>query len=128
MLHGFGSNTQRRRVGGGRAKCFAALGYVALRFDMRGCGESEGERGRVICLEQVEDTRNARRFLATRPEVDPRAHRRVGHSFGAAVAVYAGGVDERVAAVHLVGRLGRRRDEVPQAARVRPRPGRSSPT
>ena len=26
---------------------------------MRGCGESEGERGRVICLEQVEDTRSA---------------------------------------------------------------------
>jgi len=31
---------------------FDSLGYVTLRFDMRGCGESEGERGRVICLEQ----------------------------------------------------------------------------
>jgi len=28
---------------------------AALRF--RGCGESEGERGRVICKEQVRDTR-----------------------------------------------------------------------
>ncbi|HEY6864037.1 MAG TPA: CocE/NonD family hydrolase, partial [Burkholderiales bacterium] len=58
VLHGFGSNKD-----GGTAmiaaKLFAEMGYAALRFDMRGCGESEGERGRVICLEQVEDTRSA---------------------------------------------------------------------
>ena len=32
-------------------------------FDMRGCGESEGERGNLICLEQVEDTSSALTFL-----------------------------------------------------------------
>src|SRR5438067_601798 len=46
VLHGFGSNkdsTTSRTV----AELFASLGYVALRFDMRGCGESDGARGRV---------------------------------------------------------------------------------
>lgn len=97
VLHGFGSN---KDGGGGTAvaKMLAGLGYAALRFDFRGCGESEGERGRVICMEQVRDTRNALAFLAARPEIDPRRIGVVGQSFGAAVAVYAAGVDRRIAA------------------------------
>jgi uncharacterized protein len=75
------------------------LGYVTLRFSMRGCGDSEGEFGRVICLEQVEDTRNALTWLAQHPAVDGKRIAVVGSSFGGAVAVYTGGVDERVAAV-----------------------------
>ncbi len=105
VLHGFGSNKD-----GGTAmiaaKLFAGLGYAALRFDMRGCGESEGERGRVICLEQVEDTRRALDYLATRPEVDPARIAVLGHSFGAAVAVYAAGVDPRFAACVSTGGWG----------------------
>jgi uncharacterized protein len=65
---------------------------------MRGCGESEGARGRVICLEQVEDTKSALSFLAERAEVDPGRIGVIGQSFGAAVAVYTAGVDRRVAA------------------------------
>ena len=72
---------------------------MSLRFSMRGCGDSEGEFARVICLEQVEDTRNALSFLASHPAVDPKRIAVVGSSFGGAVAVYTGGVDERVAAV-----------------------------
>jgi dipeptidyl aminopeptidase/acylaminoacyl peptidase len=97
VLHGFGSN----KASGGTtavAKLLAGLGYVTLRFDMRGCGESEGTRGRVICLEQVEDTKNALSFLATRPEAEPARIGVIGQSFGAAVAVYTAGVDRRVAA------------------------------
>src|SRR5262249_48722444 len=82
--------------------------YVVLRFDMRGCGESEGEFGRVICLEQVEDTRNALAFLAQHPAVDPSRIGLIGSSFGGAVAVYTGGVDQRVAAGSFHGRRGGR--------------------
>ena len=97
VLHGFGSN--KDGVGGTTvARMLERLGYAALRFDFRGCGESEGERGRVICKEQVKDTRNALSFLATRPEIDPARIGVVGQSFGAAVAVYAAGVDRRIAA------------------------------
>ena len=120
VLHGFGSNKD-----GGTAmiaaKLFAGLGYCALRFDMRGCGESEGERGRVICLDQVEDTRSALSYLATRPEIDPRRIAVMGHSFGAAVAIYAAGVDPRFAACVSTGGWGdgeskfRKQHESPEA-------------
>jgi uncharacterized protein len=98
VLHGFGSN----KASGSAARpaeVLAKLGYVALRFDMRGCGDSEGEHGRVICLEQVADTRNALTALAGHPAVDPDRIAVVGTSFGGAVAVYAGGIDQRFAAV-----------------------------
>jgi dipeptidyl aminopeptidase/acylaminoacyl peptidase len=97
VLHGFGSN---KDGGGGTtvAKMLAGLGYAALRFDFRGCGESEGERGCVICKEQVRDTRNALSFLAGRSDIDPKRIGVIGQSFGAAVALYAAGVDRRVAA------------------------------
>ena len=97
VLHGFGST----KDSGGTtavARLLTGLGYATLRFDMRGCGESEGARGRVICLEQVEDTKNALSFLAAHAEVDPGRIGVIGQSFGAAVAVYTAGVDRRVAA------------------------------
>jgi pimeloyl-ACP methyl ester carboxylesterase len=98
VLHGFGSNKNSSNVIG-PTKVLTDYGYVTLRFDMRGCGDSEGEHGRVICLEQVEDTRNALSFLAEHGAVDPTRIGVVGSSFGGAVAVYAGGVDARIAAV-----------------------------
>src|SRR5260370_27205094 len=76
-----------------------ALGYVTLRFDMPGCGDSEGEKGRLICLEQVGAVSQALTLLAQHRQVDPARIAVMGSSFGAAVAVYAGGVDQRVAAV-----------------------------
>jgi pimeloyl-ACP methyl ester carboxylesterase len=97
VLHGFGSNMNSESVLE-PCKLFAELGYVSLRFDMRGCGDSGGEKGRVICLEQVADTRSALTFLARRPEVDPTRIALIGSSFGAAVAIYTAGIDRRVAA------------------------------
>jgi hypothetical protein len=120
VLHGFGSN----KDGGVSlvvARMLADLGYVALRFDFRGCGESEGPRGRVICLEQVEDTKNALSFVATRPEADPQRVALIGNSFGAAVAVYSAGVDPRVTACISTGGWGdgekkfRKQHESPEA-------------
>ena len=105
VLHGFGGN----KDGQGQsvvAQQFADWGYVTLRIDFRGCGESEGERGRIICLDQVADTRNALSYFATREEVDPEKIALVGSSFGAAVAVFTGGADRRVAAVISCGGWG----------------------
>jgi uncharacterized protein len=104
MMHGFGAN----KNGGPEWVCrqFESWGYVALRFDYRGCGESGGERGRVIPLEEVEDARNALTYMTTRPEVDPARIALCGSSLGAGVAVYAGGIDQRVAAVILENGLG----------------------
>jgi pimeloyl-ACP methyl ester carboxylesterase len=105
VLHGFGSNKNSGNVMG-PTNVLTDYGYVTLRFDMRGCGDSEGETGRVICLEQVEDTRNALTFLAQHPAVDGKRIGVIGSSFGGAVAVYAGGTDARVAAVITNGGWG----------------------
>ena len=105
VLHGFGSNSSSSNC---VLPCqmLAEWGYAALRFDFRGCGESEGKRANTICLEQVEDTSAALSFLQTRAEIDPARIAVVGSSFGAAVAVYTGGVDNRVAAVISSGGWG----------------------
>jgi pimeloyl-ACP methyl ester carboxylesterase len=105
VLHGFGGNKDGTGTRAG-AGMLAEMGYATLRFDMRGCGESEGEPGRVICLEQVEDTLAALEFLARRPEIDANRIGIMGSSFGAAVAVYTAGVDPRPAAVISVGGWG----------------------
>ena len=98
VLHGFGSNMNAGNV---RQPCamLNELGYATMRFDMPGCGESEGEKGRLICLEQVGAVSQALSLLAQHPGVDPARIAVLGSSFGAAVAVYAGGVDQRIAAV-----------------------------
>ena len=118
VLHGFGSNKD-----GGNvvtvADLLTRLGYLTLRFDMRGCGDSQGARGRTICLEQVEDTRAALEFLAAQKEVERGGV--IGHSFGAAVAVYAAGVDDRLACCISSGGWGdgvkkfRKQHESPEA-------------
>jgi uncharacterized protein len=105
VLHGFGGN----KDGDGSvwpAKQLAEWGYVAMRFDYRGCGESEGQRAWIICLEQVADTQHAVTYMQSRPDVDPDRVALIGSSFGAAVAVYTGGVDQRVAAVISQGGWG----------------------
>jgi pimeloyl-ACP methyl ester carboxylesterase len=98
VLHGFGSNSESANVLA-PTRVLSEFGYVTLRFDMRGCGKSEGEFGRVICLEQVEDLGHALNFLARHPAVDPDRIGAIGSSFGGAVAVYAGGTNPRLAAV-----------------------------
>jgi uncharacterized protein len=98
VLHGFvGSKDESHAEI--QARMLEEMGYVALRFDFRCCGESEGERAQVRCFDQVADTKNALTFLAAREEVDPARIGVIGHSFGAAVAVYTAGVDSRVACV-----------------------------
>lgn len=105
VLHGFGGNKES-----GNSvtitEQLARWGYLAMRFDFRGCGESGGKRAWILCEDQVEDTKNALTFMAGRPEVDPERIALIGSSFGAAVAIYTGGVDERAAAVVSSGGWG----------------------
>jgi fermentation-respiration switch protein FrsA (DUF1100 family) len=79
------------------ARRFAGAGYVALVFDYRYFGESEGEpRWRLLPLDQVQDIRNAITFLQQRPEVDAEAVGLYGTSFGGANVSYTAGIDGRV--------------------------------
>ena len=105
VMHGFGSNSNSSNVTEPCAM-FEKLGYVTLRFDMPGCGESEGERGNLICLEQVQAASDGLAFLTKHPNVEASRIGLIGSSLGAAIAVYTIGVDNRVAAAISSGGWG----------------------
>ncbi len=77
----------------------SAAGFVVLAFDYRGFGGSEGERGRLVPLEQMADIRNAITFLQTLPEVNADAIGLWGTSFGGANALRVAAIDDRVKAL-----------------------------
>lgn len=81
------------------AEQFAELGYAALAIDYRGFGESEGQRGRLVPAEQVEDIRNAMSYLAGQPGVDEKRLALYGTSFGGANVIQAAAIDQRARAV-----------------------------
>ena len=86
------------------ARRFVSLGCVALIWDYRGVGESEGEPGRLYPLEQAEDIRNALTYLEVHPKVDPERLALAGWSFGGGMVPYVAGVDQRVkCSVSIVG-------------------------
>jgi dienelactone hydrolase len=102
-LNGFGGKKEGSEDG---ARMLTRLGYAVLRYDSRGCGSSEGMRARTVPLEQVEDVKNAVTWLAQQPGIDASRIGVVGQSFGAAVGIYAAGVDERIAACISFGGWG----------------------
>lgn len=86
------------------AEAFAGAGMLALTFDYRGFGESEGRRGRLLWHDQADDIRNAVTYLSAREEVDEMRLGLWGTSYGGALAPYAFALDDRVGAC--VGQLG----------------------
>ncbi len=98
ILHGFGGHKNGVQQQWSH-KFFSGLGYVTLRIDYRGCGESEGKRGAILPHGMVRDTIAAVDYLGSRPEVDKSRIVLSGTSYGATVAVYAAGICDRIAAV-----------------------------
>jgi len=86
------------------AERFAAEGWIALTFDYRGFGTSEGQRGRLLAPDQAEDIRNAVTYARTRSDVDPDRIGLWGTSYGCGLVVHAAALDERVKVV--VAQLG----------------------
>ena len=75
---------------------FCRVGFVALAFNFRGCGPSQGN---IDMLDWTHDLAAAIDFLAMLPEVDKNRICLLGSSGGAAVCVYAAAKDKRVYAV-----------------------------
>jgi len=103
--HGFGGS---KIDGSMLAVCrqLCEWGYMALRLDMRGCGESGGTRGHVIPAEQVVVLNDAVTWLLAQAGVDKDRVILLGDSMGGAVSLYAGSTDPRVAGVVSVGGWG----------------------
>ena len=81
-------------------------GYGVLVPDHRGWGESEGERGAIYPLDQVEDIRAGLSYLETRADVQPNRLGLFGVSFGGGNATYTAAVDGRVQAAVAVSAVG----------------------
>jgi uncharacterized protein len=106
LCHGFGGSCR----GAGHpelAQALARAGYVVLRFDFRGCGQSEGQRGNVIVTEEAEDLVHALDFLQAQPGVDPARLGVIGASLGGSVAIEVAARDPRVKLCVANGAIGK---------------------
>jgi pimeloyl-ACP methyl ester carboxylesterase len=78
-------------------------GVASLRYDPRGCGDSEGEWARTDLFTRIDDARDAIGAMRSRRELDLRRCAIVGHGEGAAIAISAAIGDPAIGAVGLIG-------------------------
>src|SRR2546428_7049696 len=88
------------------ARVLNKAGYVAMVFDYKGWGASDGPRTRLAPYSRVADVQAALTFLGTLPQVDPQRLGIYGTSYGGATVVWVGAVDPRVKCVVSVVGIG----------------------
>ncbi len=88
------------------ARALNSAGYVALTFDYKGWGDSEGPRSRLAPYSRVADVQAALSFLGAQAEVDADRLGIYGTSYGGATVVWVGAVDPRVKCVVSVVGIG----------------------
>jgi pimeloyl-ACP methyl ester carboxylesterase len=93
-------------VYGQLANALADAGFLVLRYDKRGIGQSGGRIENAGFAEYADDLRAAVKFVADRRDVDSRRVAVVGHSEGGAVALLAAQKERRIAAVVLLAAAG----------------------
>ena len=102
ICHGFtGQKVEPHRIFVKLAEELAAKGYLALRFDFRGSGDSEGDFHKITFEDEVSDAQKAIDYLLAAEPVDPERIGIVGLSLGGAVAACTTGRDPRVKATVL---------------------------
>jgi pimeloyl-ACP methyl ester carboxylesterase len=84
----------------------ADAGFMVLRYDKRGVGQSGGRLESAGFADYAEDLRAAVKFLADRKDVDGKRIGVIGHSEGGAVALMAAAKDKRIAALLLIAANG----------------------
>jgi dipeptidyl aminopeptidase/acylaminoacyl peptidase len=88
------------------ARVLNEAGYVAMVFDYKGWGKSEGPRSRLAPYSRVADVQAALSLLGTLPQVDPERLGIYGTSYGGATVVWVGAIDARVKCVVSVVGIG----------------------
>ncbi len=81
------------------AAALNAAGFVALAFDYKGWGESQGPPARLAPHGRVMDARAALTFLALRAEVDQERMGLFGWSYGGSTAIWLAATDPRAKCV-----------------------------
>jgi len=85
------------------ADALAERGVASLRYDPRGCGESDGTWETTDLFSRLDDARDAIGAMRSRRELDLRRCAVVGHGEGAVVALSVAIGDPAVGAVGLIG-------------------------
>ena len=88
------------------AGALADAGFLVVRYDKRGIGQSGGRAESASLTDYAEDVIAAVKMLAARKDVDPKRIAVIGHSEGGSVAMIAGAKDKRIAAVGLLATPG----------------------
>ncbi len=97
ILHGFlGSKDQPHRMLVDLATALAQAGLVALRIDLPGRGDSEGESVDITVDGDMRAARDALNYLAGQPGVDAQRLAVLGFSWGGVLAAHLAGEDRRV--------------------------------
>jgi pimeloyl-ACP methyl ester carboxylesterase len=81
------------------AGAVADAGFLAVRYDKRGFGQSGGRSESATIQDSAEDVRAVVRWLQRRKDVDPKRIALVGHGEGAWVALLAAAREKRISAV-----------------------------
>jgi alpha-beta hydrolase superfamily lysophospholipase len=84
----------------------AERGFVVLRFDKRGVGQSGGRLETVTLQDYADDVVAAAKFLEKRKDVDKRRIAVAGHSEGAAIAMLAAAREKKFTSLVLMGGMG----------------------
>jgi pimeloyl-ACP methyl ester carboxylesterase len=94
-------------VFGQLARGLVTDGWLVVRYDKRGVGQSGGRTESVTLSDYAEDARAVVRFIEKHPDADKNRIALVGHSEGAAVAmILATREDDRVKAIVLAAGSG----------------------
>jgi hypothetical protein len=81
------------------AGAMASAGFLAVRYDKRGFGQSGGRAESATIQDYAEDVRAVVRWLLQRKDVDPKRIALVGHGEGAWIALLAAAREKRIGAV-----------------------------
>jgi len=97
MFHGFtGNRTEAHRLFIHVARALSDSGFVVLRFDFRGSGDSDGEFDDMTVPGEVSDAGEALNFLAKQRMVNKQKIGVIGLSMGGRVAAILTSKDKRV--------------------------------
>ena len=88
------------------AGALADDGFLVLRFDKRGVGQSGGRPESATFADYAEDVRAVVRYVGNRKDVDRSRLAVIGHSEGGSVGLIAASKDRRIAALVLVACSG----------------------
>jgi pimeloyl-ACP methyl ester carboxylesterase len=101
------------------AGALADAGFIVVRYDKRGVGQSGGRAESASLTDYAEDVRAAVKMLAERKDVDPKRLALVGHAEGGLVALMAAAKEKRVGGVGLIATPGATGAEVALAQQQR---------